>query len=53
MGKHALKVPDTEQERQQSLDELAADLRPYWAEQYESGSFGCHELLDRTALAAS
>ncbi len=52
MGKHALKVPDTEQERQQLLDELAVDHGPHWAAQYEPGLFGCHELLDRTALAA-
>jgi hypothetical protein len=52
MGKHTHKVPDTEQERQQLLDELLADHGPRWAEQYEPGSFGCHELLDRTALAA-
>ena len=52
MGKHALKVPDTEQERQQLLDELAADHGPQWGEQYAQGSFGCHELLDRTAFAA-
>jgi hypothetical protein len=52
MGKHASKVPDAEHERQQLLDELAADYGPHWAEQYEAGSFGCHELLDRTALVA-
>jgi hypothetical protein len=52
MNKHALKAPDTEQERQQLLDELPADHGPHWAKQYEPGSFGCHELLDRTALAA-
>jgi hypothetical protein len=52
MSKHALKMPDTEQERQQLLNELLADHGPHWAEQYEPGSFGCHELLDRTALAA-
>ena len=52
MGKDALKMPDTEHERQQLLDELAADHGPQWAVQYAPGSFGCHELLDRTALAA-
>ena len=52
MGKHALKVPDMEQERQQLLDELTADHGSHWAEQYAPGSFGCHELLDSTALAA-
>ena len=51
MDKYALKVPDTEHERQQLRDELAADHGPDWAAQYEPGSFGCHELLDRTALA--
>ena len=52
MSQHAMKVPDVEHERQQLLDELAADHGPHWAEQYETGSCGCHELLDRTALAA-
>ena len=52
MSKHVLKVSDTEQERRQLLDELLADHGPQWTEQYEPGSFGCHELLDRTALAA-
>ena len=52
MGKHVSAVPDTEHARQQLLDELAADHGPHWMEQYEPGSFGCHELLDRTALAA-
>ena len=52
MGKHANKVSDAEHERQQLLGELAADHGPHWAEQYEAGSFGCHELLDRTALVA-
>lgn len=52
MGKPTLKAPNTEHERQQLLDELVADHGSHWAEQYEPGSFGCHELLDRTALAA-
>lgn len=52
MSKHALKMPEAEQERQQLLAELLADHGPHWAEQYVPGSFGCHELLDRTALAA-
>ena len=52
MSKHAIEAPETEQERQQLLDELAADHGPRWVEQYEAGSLGCHELLDRTALAA-
>jgi GAF domain-containing protein len=52
ISKHALKVPDTEQERRQLFNELLADHGPQWAQQYEPGSFGSHELLDRTALAA-
>jgi hypothetical protein len=52
MSKHTLRPGDTEQERQQLLDELTADHGPDWAEQYAPGSFGCHELLDRAALAA-
>ena len=38
---------DTEQERQHRLEEMQTDH-----EQYRPGSFGCHELLDRTSLAA-
>jgi hypothetical protein len=44
MSKHALKVPDTEQERRQLLNELLADHGPQLAQQYEPGSFECHEL---------
>jgi hypothetical protein len=51
MGKHT-KVLDTEQERQQLIDELTAEHGSHWTEQYQPGSFGCHELLDRTALVA-
>jgi hypothetical protein len=51
MGKQVTKS-STEQERQQLVDELIADRGPDWAEQYKPGSFGCHELLDRTALVA-
>lgn len=52
MGRPAAKVLDPDQERQQLIDELRADDGPQWAEQYKPGSFGCHELLDRTSLAA-
>src|SRR3954470_18769073 len=48
-------VPDhseVEQERQRQLAELRADSGADWQEQYRPGSFGCHELLDRTALVA-
>jgi hypothetical protein len=52
MGLQATQVPDTEQERQQRVAELIADHGPDWSDQYKPGSFGCHELLDRAALAA-
>jgi hypothetical protein len=52
MGTRAGKVSSQEQERRQLVDELNAEHGPNWAEQYKPGSFGCHELLDRTLLAA-
>ena len=52
MNKNEHSRLDAEQERRQLLDELAADHGPDSAEQNEPGSYGCHELLDRTALAA-
>lgn len=54
MGKNATKAPDDiEQQRHELLDELIADHGIRWAEQYEPGSFGCHELLDRTSLVVN
>jgi hypothetical protein len=38
--------------REKIIGDLSAVDRPGWAEQHKPGSFGCHELLDRTALAA-
>ncbi len=52
MGKQATKVLSPEQERQQLIEALCADEGQQWAEQYKPGSFGCHDLLDRTACAA-
>lgn len=43
---------DAEQNRQHLIDELVADNGPDWAVGYQPGSFGCHELLDRTAIMA-
>jgi hypothetical protein len=50
MSLQATKQPDTEQERQQRMAELASENGPNWLEQYRPGSFGCHELLDRTSV---
>ena len=52
MGKPSMKVLNTEQERQQLIDTFRADHGSDWAQQAKPGSFGCHELLDRTALVA-
>jgi hypothetical protein len=49
MSKRASKMSDTEEFRQQ----LLADHGPNLDEQYSIGSFGCHELLDRTFLVAN
>ena len=46
-------IPDEiEQERLRQAAELASDSGKDWAAAYSPGSFGCHELLDRTALLA-
>jgi len=42
-------LTEVEQERRRRLDELAAEYGAGLAEQYGPGSFGCHELLDRTS----
>lgn len=38
-----------ETERLELAGELLADEGPEWAEKYKPGSYGCHELLDRTS----
>jgi hypothetical protein len=51
MNKKVPSALNLEQKRQQRIDELV-DQGPHWTEQYKPGSFGCHELLDRTSLVA-
>jgi hypothetical protein len=51
MGAQVPKSTDVEQDRQQRLEELREDYGLDWVGQYKPGSFGCHELLDRTAMA--
>ena len=43
---------EVEKERLQEVAELAADAGPDWINNYKPGSFGCHELLDRTSMFA-
>jgi hypothetical protein len=41
---------ETERQRLQRMRELTAELGTDWEKQFAPGSFGCHELLDRTSL---
>jgi len=52
MSTSPAQLTDVRRERQQAITELVAEHGPNWAEEYKPGSFGCHELLDRTLLAA-
>jgi hypothetical protein len=47
-----LSPSEVEQERLRRVRELAADSGEAWADEYQPGSPGCHELLDRTALVS-
>ena len=40
---------ETDQHR---FDALEKEYGPDWKAQYRPGSYGCHELLDRTAMTA-
>ncbi len=50
MNVESLSPEEIEQDRQKQAGELAADSGEDWAKEYQPGSAGCHELLDRTAL---
>lgn len=52
MSSQSTKALDIERERQQCIEEMIAEHGPQWSKQYKPGSFGCHELLDRTSMAA-
>jgi hypothetical protein len=45
-------IPEQQQERQARVDELVAEHGAPWLDTFRPGSFGCHELLDRTMVAA-
>jgi len=50
MEREILDMTDTEEDRRQRLAELTEDQGPDWTVAYAPGSFGWHELLDRTNL---
>ena len=43
---------ETESDRLERIEQLVGDSGPGWSEDYKPGSFGCHELLDRTSTLA-
>jgi hypothetical protein len=43
---------DTEADRQSLIEEFNEEDGPSWEDQCKPGSYGCHELLDRTAFVA-
>jgi hypothetical protein len=42
-----------EQDRLARIEEMVAEHGQDWADRFQPGTFGCHELLDRTSLAAN
>jgi hypothetical protein len=50
MGDRAIDDRDFESYRQELLAEMDAEHGPDWSRLNAPGSFGCHELLDRTNL---
>jgi hypothetical protein len=52
MGVQAVKPSDAEVNRQRRIEEMSAEHGPDWSGPFKPGSFGCHELLDRTNLLA-
>ncbi len=52
MNVENLTTDEVEQDRQRLVQEFVAESGPMWNAEYEPGSAGCHELLDRTALVA-
>lgn len=45
-------VLEVEQQRQKAIAELISENGANWMTDYKPGTFGCHELLDRTIRAA-
>lgn len=44
---------EVEGDRHDRLNELEADHGADWRRDFKPGTFGCHELLDRTAMVAN
>lgn len=44
---------DIAQDRDERIEEVVAARGQDWADRFQPGTFGCHELLDRTLLATN
>ncbi len=52
MSLHTESSRDLENQRQQGVQEYESQTAPAALEDFRPGTFGCHELLDRTSLLA-
>lgn len=52
MSLHTKSSRDLENQRQQSLQEYESQTASSALDDFRPGTFGCHELLDRTSLLA-
>jgi len=52
MDMHAIDQ-SVEEDRLEREDSLRSDGGDVWAENYQPGTLGCHELLDRTSILAA
>jgi hypothetical protein len=53
MDQRLIDPVELEQDRQQRIEQMDAEQGTGWREQFRPGTFGSHELLDRTALLAA
>ncbi len=53
MSRDVVDLAGTEGDRLERIGQLAEESGTDWAEGFRPGSFGCHELLDRTSILAA
>ena len=53
MSSETERLAEIEEDRQRQIEEMVAERGEQWVQEYSPGSFGCHELLDRTSLAVN
>ena len=52
MNSRVKRALDLKDERRRLIEEMVAEHGPEWSKPYQPGTFGCHELLDRTSVVA-